>query len=827
MNEVCAHSEQALAVYKALVEYNNKRVIGPDIGAKLTQLARALRAGGARAGGEEFNAGAAANLGISDFYDYWTSLPAPQKMAILSRTPELESILNRLFRPNDANFKEVVFCVELTAGALDPIISMHNNTRSLQQLKANFEEKLQVLKAAIENPYALDITHYRNVMTGAILGEAYKLPETEQQAIFAESGSKNALFYALEHSPKDLIFFELDDLAKQEAINARFNSKHDPAIVIAAKKGQFKEGIKTLLDWGADIEARDSKGSNALHWAAFNGKPVTTAGLLSHGADIDALGDGGNTALMFAISKHNASVVNLLLEHNASFLLRNKKGFNALDFAIKSAPQFIEPLLLRMVLLPIDQQALCFLNCSKGPYPHALAYAAAEHPALFPTLVNKILELEDDELKRDILNANPSPLRIAVHHRLNDIVVQLLATGLVDINARNNKGYSALYWAVRSNSSLNFNRLVEAGATLDPLNQSDASLLRLALMKGNFEMFDKLLDMGRALLTQRDGNSNDCLGQSLLIEAAKLNAPTAIEKLISYGADIDLQSRDGTTALHWAVKSGHSEAVDCLLRHDASLSLRDQEGYTPLGYALRLNRKDISIQLINKSKDINDLLFCLGGQKDVEIIRTIIIRLITLSHQTNSGHAKTNTNGIDLYRYVIDYGLVHAFPVLLHTDLFSSVDETIVTTHHNQLKASLNRMGFDRYLIKIFNHYLTMVERARSNPNYKPAVESAKELLLTCVKQKQALFMSQEGDVPERLNVFKERCKEAISVARPELKKYRQWGKILAEFLVAIITFPISLPLYAFNLFSTKSKSEQLVDKLEGGMDQDVLPKKV
>lgn len=51
IERVSHHSKQAEEFYKSIIALNNKRLLGDDIGPKLSQLARSLRDGGARSSG--------------------------------------------------------------------------------------------------------------------------------------------------------------------------------------------------------------------------------------------------------------------------------------------------------------------------------------------------------------------------------------------------------------------------------------------------------------------------------------------------------------------------------------------------------------------------------------------------------------------------------------------------------------------------------------------------------------------------------------------------------------------------------------------------------
>lgn len=62
----------------------------------------------------------------------------------------------------------------------------------------------------------------------------------------------------------------------------------------------YKDIVKQLLDWGADINARDTYGWTALMTAAHTGHNEIIELLLDYGADIDVCAESGATALKCA-----------------------------------------------------------------------------------------------------------------------------------------------------------------------------------------------------------------------------------------------------------------------------------------------------------------------------------------------------------------------------------------------------------------------------------------------------------------------------------------------------------------------------------------------
>ena len=77
----------------------------------------------------------------------------------------------------------------------------------------------------------------------------------------------------------------------------------------------------------------------------------------------------------------------------------------------------------------------------------------------------------------------------------------------------------------------------------------------------------------------------------------------AMKWLLDNGANINLQSANGLTALHWAVLSNNPEKVDFLLKQGADESICSKKGDTPLQLAKKININ----KNINKN-EVTDLL---------------------------------------------------------------------------------------------------------------------------------------------------------------------------------------------------------------------------
>jgi ankyrin repeat protein len=77
----------------------------------------------------------------------------------------------------------------------------------------------------------------------------------------------------------------------------------------------------------------------------------------------------------------------------------------------------------------------------------------------------------------------------------------------------------------------------------------------------------------------------DEFGRSDLHYAARDGDLAAVEKLVSHGADVNLQDKRGWTPLHFAAQALSEDVTTYLLSHGARVDLEDAYGNTPLSTA--------------------------------------------------------------------------------------------------------------------------------------------------------------------------------------------------------------------------------------------------
>ncbi len=254
--------------------------------------------------------------------------------------------------------------------------------------------------------------------------------------------------------------------------------------------------------------------------------------LRKEGVDLDApLGEDGNTLLHDAVQQEGTSVA-VLLAAGADPDRPNAEGNTALHVAIGGANT-------DGVTQLLAAGASHDRRNTKGETPLALAAALDDLSA-----IDQLLQLGADPDARDANAATP--------------LMSAASGGVVE-------------------------RLFKVGADADAVDHAGRSALMVAAGWARGDVVRALLAAGV------DANRADELGSTALHFAAgcrRGTAPECLTALLDAGADIDEETRGGTTPLMLAAHWGHVASVQTLLSHGADPNARDVAGNTPLLHAM-------------------------------------------------------------------------------------------------------------------------------------------------------------------------------------------------------------------------------------------------
>ena len=137
------------------------------------------------------------------------------------------------------------------------------------------------------------------------------------------------------------------------------------------------------------------------------------------------------------------------------------------------------------------------------------------------------------------------------------------------------------------------------GSSLEPRGDMGYSPLHSAVVKGDLEMAQVLLDYGVDVNAQTDARSTSLLMASWHFDDSDLGV---VRLLLDHGADPNIQPRSGETPLHRASRDGKIEMARLLVEHGASVELQDDRDRTPIDIASELQHDDIVKLLLEHRK---------------------------------------------------------------------------------------------------------------------------------------------------------------------------------------------------------------------------------
>lgn len=159
-----------------------------------------------------------------------------------------------------------------------------------------------------------------------------------------------------------------------------------------------------------------------------------------------------------------------------------------------------------------------------------------------------------------------------------DNAILCLATG--NIMERNKSGRTPLHMAVKFGSVEVVQTLIDAGVSIQALDDSGRPPLYYGVIRGEPGVVRALLVAGACPNTQTGR------GVSVLHNSAKMGHVEIVQALLEAGADTELQyKRTGMRALHLAAAWGNVESVRVLLDAGADAGAKDAMGMIPLDYA--------------------------------------------------------------------------------------------------------------------------------------------------------------------------------------------------------------------------------------------------
>ena len=329
-----------------------------------------------------------------------------------------------------------------------------------------------------------------------------------------------------------LIYRKKIDMAKF-FINSPFFDVHvkdsTGPLIQAAREG-FLSLIKLLIKRGVDLhEEKDSAGRTPLMWAAYKGHTSVVRFLLEQGVDINAQSQSGRIALMWAIAGGRLNIVRLLVKSGADLNLRDNNA---------------------------KVKALTWARVKKLYGADYLLSQAVGDGSL-----EEIKKKYDSHRDMRLINALAS-------EEQRGKVKFLLAKNDFDPYAEDDRGWTALMWAMEQNYIEEAKELISKGCDVNAVDKEGWSVLRWAVEYDQVDIVKILLESGA------DVNVQDKEERTALMDAVRDKREVEIVKLLlSYGAEVDIQTEIGLTVMDFLKENTHPEIKASLFQ-----AQREEEG---------------------------------------------------------------------------------------------------------------------------------------------------------------------------------------------------------------------------------------------------------
>lgn len=151
-----------------------------------------------------------------------------------------------------------------------------------------------------------------------------------------------------------------------------------------------------------------------------------------------------------------------------------------------------------------------------------------------------------------------------------------------------------LFRAVRNGARHRAKEMLDAGADINARDSLGRNLLHAAVDHSAGSCIELLLIRGVATDVLAPEN-----GMAPLHKAAWEGRKGIVHALLRHGADVNLQSRDGSTAMHYATSAAHDEVVMLLLQKRGDAFVADKYGDTPRDLAIN-SGQDALAQMIQE-----------------------------------------------------------------------------------------------------------------------------------------------------------------------------------------------------------------------------------
>ena len=446
--------------------------------------------------------------------------------------------------------------------------------------------------------------------------------------------------------------------AQRQLVRLLLKSKADPNIANIEGHGSLhkavnadcsRETLQEIVDYGADVNAKDRRGRTALLLSCFYRQMDSLNVLIKAGADPTIDDEEGFSCIHAAVDgRCSTDVLQTLIDNGAHVNARRRDGATALMRACRTGQSESVMFLLEAgadvnIVRPDGSTCLHVAvhgKCSKETLQNVIENGLNVNSANKRGETALILACESAQTESVKLllkmGANPNiadaegytSLHVAVHGRCTNETLKEIITHRSHLDAQNMDGQTPLLLACTYRQNNSIELLLEALSNPN-INDKNKNTSLHAAVDGRCRK--KYI---QAIINHfADINAINKNKQTALMLACEEGNVDAINVLLKNRADLDIANADGDTCLHVVARGDYvKEIIHTLVNHGANVNTKNMFNETPLMKANKKGNINVTKELLNAGADhkIIDgygntwIHWAIDGGYRQELIRTMI-----------------------------------------------------------------------------------------------------------------------------------------------------------------------------------------------------------
>jgi ankyrin repeat protein len=344
------------------------------------------------------------------------------------------------------------------------------------------------------------------------------------------------------------------------------------AVAAAVAAALLGASAPSMADVSGDVDARRPDGSTPLQWAVFADDLDEAKRLIAAGADVNAENNYGINAMLLAADIASTELIRLLLKHGADANTANADGETPLHLVARAGNVEAARLLLKAGA-KVDARE------SFGEQTPLMWAVTRRHPQMVAFLLEKGADVNARSAIRDY---------------------QRVATAESRAKSLDRGGFTPLMYAARENCRECVDILLKHGADVDLPDPSGVAPMVIAMLNGNWDIAKRIVEAGAdvnqwdiygqaplhvAIANMTAGGRGNPLDSGRPQEAT---GAELVQMLIERGANPNQQTyfrpavrgggTRGTTPFLVAVGTGNLDLVKQLVARGANVKLATSEG---------------------------------------------------------------------------------------------------------------------------------------------------------------------------------------------------------------------------------------------------------